>query len=1237
MFQDLKRARYKLGRGYDYASSGRSNFAILLQSGQQNNKESERQRCFSCSAQNCWANHGACHHVGHPINPVNVLRNRSTLKVSAPFEIHTGSNCCKECHHPVYDFLGDCFNLTFLSSKPSQQLRAWVRDIIGILKDADLLEKLFQIISPKENCLHADFKASSGPEVGEKDSNNDLSAGCISNSENKDFDVLDPGEDHCIDEDLLSFSFDEDSKKETSYEFDDDCKKEANPWLKDDWHTRNDQCLCKKLDDNWSLDSKETTNDSLVFENDNAQNSWDVGTEPSIYLTDNSEYHVSTVDSEECFVFSCISDSTPSVSPDNDNELPCLNHNTSLTSMPDAENGSYVCDPFPVDEMSPLCAVRKVGDCGSDLSLDVPMKDCSEQKKFCGNGLSGDRDMDDIQNCIDPISDTYTLPGFPLTKRNKFYQEADDGAQGDGIHFNLGIHPTWWCQGNISSRDGVGVFPIPSPQDRLARITYKTQPSDATYADAPMFVFSSVGGAKNRNVPTTRMIPLDFNLNAIYKTAPREERGAGDNTLATEADANLSLSPRGTPEGSTNIEEPKSSVQEEATDGFQSVRSRDDVWNRNTLQDRKYFAGFTSNTFGSMLTSGQPYILYVILTLSAVILSSCIPSYWSCESVFTLFWGILVHASLVGVLLLLLFVCLEANNLTEHVVKKLQLLVKRTLATPSSRELLMANDQVVEAAKKFQANHQSKINPLVIQPSDTNPEACSGGSSDDAIKETLKSIIAFEMKPAESSLGANTNETVQENFSSKPVSMATAVRETKDCISHEIIESRNSIVSPIELIQDKQQPGIECSELPSAAAGSSNDVFIDQKNQENDQSCQPKKAASRIYVEMSTMTDFVASKECGGSASSSHSVAQTMTETTNFQSSSTQTENTIVDDKSESTFQIVEIWPEAASVETANASVQAEMDAKRIYQQTEKLKLKQEHALQRLQKKFLAVRRRCQKEALEMKQLDRRKNECLSKLQLSLPNLQKERFSLMAERASIDKQFEDEKKKNRELVSRLTRLNQQFYRLGQVQQQPPPPHLQWRQQYQHQTYQVPTHRPQCDPTIHLNTLKPGHSSSPHQQTTLTPPQHQLQQKMQQSTLLQNQVRGNSNPNPSPGQQPCQQQPCQQPGQLQMQQQQQQQMIQQQQQQLLHQQRLPIFQLFNKSFCQPHPDGLQQVHGQPAQVHGQPPQVQMQQQGQGQQPCHGMIQGHVQQQPQPQQQLPPQQQSQQLPPRNKLPH
>lgn len=211
-----------------------------------------------------------------------------------------------------------------------------------------------------------------------------------------------------------------------------------------------------------------------------------------------------------------------------------------------------------------------------------------------------------------------------------------------------------------------------------------------------------------------------------------------------------------------------------------------------------------------------------------------------------------------------------ANNLTEHVVKKLQLLVKRTLATPSSRELLMANDQVVEAAKKFQANHQSKINPLVIQPSDTNPEASSGGSSDDAIKETLKSIIAFEMKPAESSLGANTNETVQENFTSKPVSMAISVRETKDCISHEILESRNSIASPIELIQDKQQPGIECSELPSAAAGASNDVFIDQKNQENDQSCQPKKAASRIYVEMSTMTDFVASKECGGSASSSH-------------------------------------------------------------------------------------------------------------------------------------------------------------------------------------------------------------------------------------------------------------------------------------------------------------------------------------------------------------------------------
>lgn len=68
---------------------------------------------------------------------------------------------------------------------------------------------------------------------------------------------------------------------------------------------------------------------------------------------------------------------------------------------------------------------------------------------------------------------------------------------------------------------------------------------------------------------------------------------------------------------------------------------------------------------------------------------------------------------------------------------------------------------------------------------------------------------------------------------------------------------------------------------------------------------------------------------------------------------------------------------------------------------------------------------------MSLKNSERRKNDLLCKLQLNLPTLQKEKSTLLAERASIDKQFEQEKRKNRELVGRLTRLNQQFYRLGE--------------------------------------------------------------------------------------------------------------------------------------------------------------------------------------------------------------
>ena len=68
--------------------------------------------------------------------------------------------------------------------------------------------------------------------------------------------------------------------------------------------------------------------------------------------------------------------------------------------------------------------------------------------------------------------------------------------------------------------------------------------------------------------------------------------------------------------------------------------------------------------------------------------------------------------------------------------------------------------------------------------------------------------------------------------------------------------------------------------------------------------------------------------------------------------------------------------------------------------------------------------------AREKKTSHQRKSEILTRLQLSIPMLQQQKNALCAEREAVERQYEREKKKNQEMVGRLTQLKQQFYRLG---------------------------------------------------------------------------------------------------------------------------------------------------------------------------------------------------------------
>nr|KAG5687588.1 hypothetical protein BaRGS_020001 [Batillaria attramentaria] len=78
-------------------------------------------------------------------------------------------------------------------------------------------------------------------------------------------------------------------------------------------------------------------------------------------------------------------------------------------------------------------------------------------------------------------------------------------------------------------------------------------------------------------------------------------------------------------------------------------------------------------------------------------------------------------------------------------------------------------------------------------------------------------------------------------------------------------------------------------------------------------------------------------------------------------------------------------------------------------------------AIQRLYRKFLQIRRRCQAEMSGLRKADRETSEFLSRVQMSLPGLEREKQALLAELEAIEVQHEEEKRRNQDLVTRLQR------------------------------------------------------------------------------------------------------------------------------------------------------------------------------------------------------------------------
>ncbi|XP_041365073.1 uncharacterized protein LOC121380356 isoform X2 [Gigantopelta aegis] len=111
------------------------------------------------------------------------------------------------------------------------------------------------------------------------------------------------------------------------------------------------------------------------------------------------------------------------------------------------------------------------------------------------------------------------------------------------------------------------------------------------------------------------------------------------------------------------------------------------------------------------------------------------------------------------------------------------------------------------------------------------------------------------------------------------------------------------------------------------------------------------------------------------------------------------------------------------SCQTDNVDYQSESD-KLIKQYSKELKQAQRYILQ--------MKRKFTQRVSALKEMSKQRSKFLSKMQLKFPNIEREKELLLAERDAIEKQYQEERRRNRELISRFQRLHQQFGRVGQA-------------------------------------------------------------------------------------------------------------------------------------------------------------------------------------------------------------
>lgn len=398
---------------------------------------------------------------------------------------------------PHYEIFTDCLCTALLGDRPCDPIGACVADVSNILKNVEVVESLLRVLGPKpKDSLNSVLNSSTSSNSTGCDENA-ASASCI----NPACDASPRGTEGSVSVSKTPGYLNDSSPGRTPQTL------SVDVTCDDRWCEQEDMDSCLYDEFGSSIQNSSIPADGDGFCHQHEQYSKSrhpsQSEQPTCTFAHGGKSYCYTknyVSESDDIIYSCecIPNNQSLSTEDREDILPCLNHNTSLTS---SSEGEINCgDQFPFDNMMSLCSESEFTQFEADLLNEQCLSDVPGQSRAPSFNSPG-------HDFIDTMIDTYTLSKAYYGGDRQSSFNGDDGARGDGLHFNLGLHQSWWSNGAdtipVHSKSCFSVTADPTPQDRLARITYKTQPSDA--AQAPMFVISSSANQGEKLVSSSKV------------------------------------------------------------------------------------------------------------------------------------------------------------------------------------------------------------------------------------------------------------------------------------------------------------------------------------------------------------------------------------------------------------------------------------------------------------------------------------------------------------------------------------------------------------------------------------------------------------------------------------------------------------------------------------------------------------------------------------------------------------